>query len=173
MGEYIYVYIICTESLICKIGCSIDPLERMRIIQKQYPSELELVHLIRPKDALWGRILEYQLHEHYKKVGKHIRGEWFQLSGADLKRIAAHWPDFKDQYRKSLSLVLAPVSVVESSSDEELDRLMREVEMILAPPSSRRTELDRQLTLSNREFEREVWAKHVARVRRHYSASVG
>jgi len=107
-----------------------------------------MVHLICPKEGGRGPTLEGKLHRHYKKQGKHIHGEWFQLTEKDLEDIAGKWPNFKDEYEE-------PITPKIQITDEEFDILVQEAV----------SELDRQLALSPKEFEQEVWTKHAARVK--------
>jgi len=95
-----YVYVICTKDLRCKIGRSIDPLARLEDIQACCPNKLEIVHLIHQKDSLlFCSKLEGKLHRHYKREGKHIHGEWFQLEESDLKEIESQWSNFLSEYQ--------------------------------------------------------------------------
>jgi len=110
----VYVYLICTEDLKCKIGRSANPLRRLGQIQNYCPLGLELVLLIELTSE--GENLERYLHKHYKKKGKHIHGEWFQLAKEDLRNLTDTWPDRLEGYLR----VAAPRTVFKDVSEEEV-----------------------------------------------------
>jgi len=44
--------------------------------------------------------LEGALHSHFKAEGKHLTGEWFQLTEEDLEEFEISWSDCQKQYEK-------------------------------------------------------------------------
>lgn len=77
-----YVYVICSDEGLYKIGYSKNPTERMRQLQVSIPHKLTLIHDIMTTQP---KLLEKQLHEAYSH--KHVRGEWFALSEYDIIEI--------------------------------------------------------------------------------------
>ena len=66
-----------------KIGRSINPSTRERTLQSEKPTNEMLFNYPATNDC------ETELHDIYSK--KRIRGEWFDLSGSDLKDIKAYF----------------------------------------------------------------------------------
>lgn len=68
--EY-FVYFIGSEDGPIKIGRSVEPLKRMKVLQAGHPHELKLLGVIRG-----GADLEFQIHDLFKE--NRLEGEWFK-----------------------------------------------------------------------------------------------
>jgi hypothetical protein len=72
-----------------KIGWAKDPAKRIRDFPVM-PYDCDFAYTIESDDA---RALEARLHDYYKAQGKHLRGEWYELSQDDLARLPDLVPD--------------------------------------------------------------------------------
>ena len=77
-----YVYLILGENGRYKIGCSVDPKNRLASLRLSSCENHELIHTIETKDQYK---LESELHEKFKEKRNH--SEWFTLSDEDVKYI--------------------------------------------------------------------------------------
>lgn len=93
-----YVYIVgCGNSETVKVGYTNRPGERLKQLQAGNPEPLHYVLLL---EGI-GPELEAYLHRRFKD--KHYRGEWFNLTDAEIGEIAAFFYD----------AVVDPASVVD------------------------------------------------------------
>ena len=79
---YIYVIQDTEFSKLYKIGRTNNPERRLNEIRNILPGRSEIVAIVDTQDA---PALEWQLHERYAKSRK--RGEWFDLSDAQVREI--------------------------------------------------------------------------------------
>ena len=78
-----YVYLMTNSEMLCKIGYSKDPAQRLKQISRE-EGEVYL-HCRIPSDDMCS--LEYELHQRFR--AKRVRGEWFSLSHEEKKEIIA------------------------------------------------------------------------------------
>jgi len=79
-----FVYVLRVDNGLCKIGETKyldDRIYRLEII---LPYDPELVCAIKVDDRL---ATEDELHELFTDAGKHVKGEWFELTEADVEYI--------------------------------------------------------------------------------------
>lgn len=83
-----FVYVVFVEpegaQRLCKIGMSASLSERVKTLQTSSPYEIQVACCYFVPDM---RNEERDLHEMFR--GSHVRGEWFDLTSADLTRIAS------------------------------------------------------------------------------------
>ncbi|MCY3780111.1 MAG: GIY-YIG nuclease family protein [Chloroflexi bacterium] len=79
---YVYVIQDVEFSGFYKIGRTSSPARRLNEIRNILPGESDVVAIIDAEDA---PALEWQLHQRYAENRK--RGEWFELSGAQIREI--------------------------------------------------------------------------------------
>jgi hypothetical protein len=77
-----YVYVLKAETGQFKIGQSKSPAKRMEAIGTKLPCETEVICVIPSEDP---KTLERALHTRF--AAKRVRGEWFELSPADIEAI--------------------------------------------------------------------------------------
>jgi hypothetical protein len=78
-----YVYLMTNNEMLCKIGYSKDPAQRLKQIARE--EEEVYLHCRIPSDDMC--LLEYQLHQRFRV--KRVRGEWFSLSHEEKTEIIA------------------------------------------------------------------------------------
>lgn len=87
-----YVYFIQAETLgLIKIGCAVDPSDRLYTLQCGSPDQLKLLAVIRDPNA-YDR--EKGLHHHFRAHQSH--GEWFRPAPEVLAYIAANAVDYDE-----------------------------------------------------------------------------
>jgi len=80
-----YVYVIEAVNVgIYKIGMSIHPKKRFKVLSKKVPLDMRLLHTIHTDDR---HNLEHELHEKYSHC--RVNREWFKLSQEELDEILA------------------------------------------------------------------------------------
>ncbi len=79
---YVYVIQEVEFSRLYKIGRTNNPARRLPEIRNLLPGASEIVAIVDAQDA---PALEWQLHQRYTESRK--RGEWFSLSGAQVREI--------------------------------------------------------------------------------------
>ena len=77
-----YVYLIKNIESCFKIGTSKTPNKRIKHLEVKLPFTIKTVHIFKCDDSISA---EQKLHEHFKKHGRWINGEWFRLSEKDVK----------------------------------------------------------------------------------------
>lgn len=77
-----YVYVLSSPFNYFKIGCSSKPRNRMLTFGVQLPFEVEMVAAIYSNDMY---ALEKELHQRFSD--RRTRGEWFELTDADVEYI--------------------------------------------------------------------------------------
>ncbi len=75
------VYLMRKNNGDCKIGISLNPKDRLKQVKTVEPS-IELLCFFNADDPLKA---EESLHNNY--MGKHVGGEWFDLTGKDIQYI--------------------------------------------------------------------------------------
>lgn len=73
-----------------KIGIAADPVKRMANLQTACPQKLSLVAVLRTDRA---SEVEVGLHTQFSE--KHVRGEWFRLTEADVDGLRVEWADLR------------------------------------------------------------------------------
>ncbi len=81
-----YVYLIKSKDDLFKIGISKSPDSRIKFLGVKLPFIIETIHRFRCDNSPKA---EYKLHEHFRKNGKWVDGEWFRLSKIDVKKICS------------------------------------------------------------------------------------
>lgn len=80
-GNHGFVYLMKAMNAY-KIGKSVNAEERAISLQISLPVEIEIVHVLKSGDMSWVERVFHRAFEH-----KRIRGEWFDLSAEDVKKI--------------------------------------------------------------------------------------
>lgn len=93
-----YIYYI-TDGEHVKIGCSNNPLKRLKGLQTSNPRELKIIKTVMV--AYYGHLAkasETKLHEYYKKY--RVRGEWFTLDVLQIEKEPKTYLKEKHQFFK-------------------------------------------------------------------------
>lgn len=79
-----FVYLIQADGEHYKIGSTINLATRMKSLQTSSPNDIELIYSTKAENYM---DLEFNIHAELTKLGKHVRGEWFDLDAKDLKYV--------------------------------------------------------------------------------------
>jgi len=81
-----FVYLICAENGLVKIGKTVDIASRLRTLNAMSPVDLKLVGCV---ESEFADELENRLHAEFDAV--RVKGEWFALSPDDVESIKRHY----------------------------------------------------------------------------------
>jgi len=81
-----YVYVLRADNGRCKIGRAKRIDERVYQLGVVLPYDPELICTVKVDDYVMA---ETKLHGFFTDAGKHVKGEWFELSKADIEYIKA------------------------------------------------------------------------------------
>lgn len=85
------VYFIGAGNGAVKVGHARRPVDRLDDLQVGAYAALEIQAVIRVQDKLDARRMEAELHAKLKAAGRHIRGEWFYLTLAEIQKLAGKY----------------------------------------------------------------------------------
>lgn len=79
-----FVYLVQADGEHYKIGSTKNLNSRMKSLQTSSPNDIELIYSTKAEDYVE---LEFNIHAELTKLGKSIRGEWFELDDNDVKYV--------------------------------------------------------------------------------------